>query len=218
MATHLLPALLPDDRPVALFLRHAERPEIPDKSMGTEITLTPKGLRDAHALGHALGARIVEVRTSAIRRCVQTAKAILEGAKIATEPISDPAIGVPSTFVDGGVEAEKTIRELGFERFLEHLIGGDARLPGLAHPAEGARRMREHALEALTDRRGLHLFVTHDAMIGALVARSWREGLDEGGWPAFLEGAALWREGGKAVLSYRGRCKEVPPPAPDPAC
>ncbi|HEY3446408.1 MAG TPA: histidine phosphatase family protein [Myxococcales bacterium] len=209
MLSRLLPALLPDDRPVALFLRHAERPAIPDNSMGMTLPLTEQGLRDAHELGTHLGARVVQARTSAIHRCVQTAAAILRGAGSALAPVEDPAIGVPSTFIHAGRQAEKTIRELGFDRFLAHLVSGDEELPGLAHPTEGARLMREHALSVLSAQAGLHLFVTHDAMIGALVARSWREGLDEGGWPGFLEGAALWRDGGRVMLSYRQRCRAI---------
>ncbi len=209
MSAHLLPALLPDDRPVALLLRHAERPAILDQSMGTLVPLTEQGLRDARALGAHLGARIVHARTSAIHRCVQTVTAILEGAGSALAPVEDPAIGVPSTFIRAGREAEQTIRGLGFARFMMHLVEGDEALPGLAHPAEGARLMREHALASLSASPGLHLFVTHDAMIGALVARSWREGLDDGSWPGFLEGAALWRDGGRTMLSYRRRCKAV---------
>ncbi|MGC4118228.1 MAG: histidine phosphatase family protein [Myxococcales bacterium] len=209
MHRHFLPAQLPDDRPVALFLRHAERPAISDQSMGMHVPLTENGLADARALGTHLGARIVEARTSAIHRCVQTAAAILEGAGSAVVVVEDPAIGVPSTFITSGRESEKTIRELGFERFMQHLIDGDAVLPGLVHPGEGARLMREHAISALTAKAGLHLFVSHDAMIGALVARSWKEGLDDGGWPNFLEGAALWKDGAHTVLSYRQRCRAI---------
>jgi len=205
----LLPRQLPDDRPVALFLRHAERPPIPDGSMGTALALTERGLKDARALGERLAGRIVHARTSAIHRCVQTTRAIIEGARSALAPLEDPAIGVPSTFIQAGEAAERTLRELGFGRFMRYLIEGEETLPGLAHPAEGARLMREHALNTLTAQPGLHLYVTHDAMIGALVARSWREALDEGGWPGFLEGAALWREDGRVVLSYRERCRAI---------
>jgi len=151
----------------------------------------------------------VHARTSSIRRCLQTATAILEGAGCALTPLEDPAIGMPSTFIRAGKDAQRTIGELGFGRFMEHLITGQTELPGLLHPAEGARLLREHALAVLSPQPGLHLLVTHDAMIAALVARSWREPLDPGGWPAFLEGAALWREGRQTVLSYRQRCRVV---------
>ena len=209
MTARLLPRTLPDDRPVALLLRHSERPPIPEGSMGMSLELTERGVRAAREFGQALKGRVVFARTSAVRRCVQTASALLEGSGTPLAPVEDPALGVPSTFIKAGPETEKTLRALGFERFMEHLVSGDAELPGLVHPAEGARLLREHALSSLTPAAGLHLFVTHDAMIAALVARSWREPLDGGGWPAFLEGAALWREGAAVMLSYRDRCRAV---------
>lgn len=204
-----LPRTLPDDRPVALLIRHAERPPIPKGTMGLEIELTPGGLTAAKEHGARLGARIVRAHTSAVRRCVQTAHALLEGAQVALAPVPDPALGLPSTFVIEGPDAERTIRSLGFEKFMLHLLIGDEELPGLPHPAEGARRLRDHALSLLTEAPGLHLLVTHDAMIGALVARCWKDPLDATWWPEYLEAAALWRDGERILLSYRDRCHAI---------
>ena len=44
MSLSILPSQLPDDRPVALLMRHAERPPIPEGSMGMDLLITEAGL------------------------------------------------------------------------------------------------------------------------------------------------------------------------------
>ena len=64
-----LPRALPDDRPVALRLRHTERPPVPNGNMGPE--LTPADVIAAKELGPRLGCWIIRAHTSAVcRRCV----------------------------------------------------------------------------------------------------------------------------------------------------
>ena len=204
-----LPAGLPDDRPVALLVRHAERPAIPEGSMGMDLAITERGAAAARSLGARLGSRVLRVHTSAIRRCVQTAQAIIAGAGVALEPVEDGALGVPSTFALASPEALATIQELGFDGLMEHLVRGDKPLPGLPHPAEGARLLREHALSLLDGPPGLHVLVTHDAMIAALVARSTAAFFAHDDWPRFLESTALWRDGHSPVLAYRERVERL---------
>jgi len=206
--TPLLPRHLLDDRPVALLIRHAERPPIPIGSDGMSLSLTERGVRDARDLGRALGSRIVQVHTSAVLRCVETASFILEGAGLSLVPIEDPIIGVPGAFIRPTPDARRTMRELGVEGLIRHMVVGEGALPGLIDPKEGARVLREHVLDSLTRRVGLHLFVTHDAMIAALVARSWPGCIGEP-LPDFLEAAALWRDGDRVVLSYRQHWSDV---------
>jgi broad specificity phosphatase PhoE len=204
-----LPAGVPDDRAVALLIRHAERPAIPEGSMGMDLALTEGGQAAARELGSRLGASIHRVHCSAIHRCVQTARAIIAGAGLSLQPVVDATLGVPSTFALASPEAERTVRELGFERLMEHLIRGESALPGLPHPAEGARMLREHALSFLDGAPGFHLLVTHDAMIAAMVARSTTDPFGPEAWPGFLESAALWRENGRPMLAYRERVSEL---------
>jgi hypothetical protein len=203
-----LPAPLPEDRPIALLVRHAERPPIPEGSMGTDLCITEEGALAARQLGSRLGARIRSVRTSAVHRCVQTSRVILAGAQVSLEPIEDPLLGVPSAFLTATPEAEETVRRLGFDRFFEHLLTGEQMLPGMPHPAEGARVLREHAVE-VADSPGLHLLVTHDAMIATLVARSWRAPFGLDSFPGFLESAAIWKDGARVLVAYRGECRPV---------
>lgn len=200
-----LPRALPQDRPVALLLRHAERPPIPEGSMGMELELTPAGVAAATALGKAIGPRVRRVHTSHVRRCVQTAQALCQGGGLAHPVVQDPKLGVPSTFALQDPVAGATIRGLGFEGFMDHLLYGDQVLPGLPHPEEGARLMREHLVADLSGPPGLHVFVTHDVMIAASVVRAWKVRFSAEDWPVFLESAAVWREGDRTVFAYRER-------------
>jgi hypothetical protein len=75
-------ALLPGDRPVALVLRHAERPPIVHGHVGAELALTVDGRAASRRLGVELGNRLRSSRTSPMRRCRETAQLICEGAGI----------------------------------------------------------------------------------------------------------------------------------------
>jgi broad specificity phosphatase PhoE len=174
--------------------------------MGMDLAITEAGAAAARALGARLGSRIARVHTSAVHRCAQTSRQIVAGAGVDLTPVEDPLLGVPSTFLYSTPEAEQTLRRLGFDGFCEHLMKGDSALPGMPHPAEGAARLREHAL-GLADRAGLHLMVTHDAMIATVVARSFGRPLTLEEWPVFLEAAAVWRDGDRVMVAFRDECR-----------
>jgi len=134
---------------------------------------------------------------------------VIQGGGLAHPVVQDPALGVPSTFALADPVAGKTIKKMGFEGFMEHLLYGDEVLPGLPHPEEGAAMMRAHLLADLSGPPGLHLFVSHDAMIAASVVRAWKVRFAAADWPVFLESAAFWRDGERIVVAYRDRCEPV---------
>lgn len=131
-----LPTATPNDRPVALLLRHAERPPIPLHEHGADLSLTEHGR--------------------------------LTGGPKATRPSSSTS-PTPS--------------------------------PGLA-PHEAAYRLAQHIARALVGSpAGVHVFVTHDAILYPTVARL----LPDAGprWPDFLESAALYGPATGPTFAYR---------------
>jgi broad specificity phosphatase PhoE len=211
----LLPAAnlsvpVPLDRPVALLLRHAERPALPEKAPGDEVPITEAGRQRSRTLGAELAAHLRGLSTSPIRRCVETAEALLHGAGASLEIRRDRMLGDPGAFVVDARLAWETWLQVGTEAVFQALLHGEHVLPGFAVPARAARQLAHHVVQALVGREpGLHLFVSHDVVIGPLVARLLRLVPGDAAMPAFLGGAALWAEGERLVLAYRGMVAEV---------
>jgi broad specificity phosphatase PhoE len=195
--------MVPEVRSVAILLRHAERPEIPEGSPGMEIGLTEAGTAAARRIGAALGERIRTITTSPVARCRTTAMLMCEGADRQLEISDQPLLGAPGAFVADGDVAWENWRRMGNEGVIAHLMGSSEALPGMHPPELAARRLLGLLAAALDREAGLHLFVTHDAVLAPLVARTLGHPLEREQWPGFLDAMMLWREDGELVARYR---------------
>lgn len=205
-----LPAMLPNDRSVALLLRHAERPPIAPGELGAELPLTPRGVTLAGALGHSLGAALCGIHTSPVRRCRETAEALQQGAGAsALQILDDRMLGDPGAFVTDPARAWQHWRERGNERVVELLAWGSDQLPGLAAPFSAAQDLATHVL-ANTE-SGVHVFVTHDAILLPTVARLLPGVADRTWWPDFLECAAFWFDEDAPCVAYRALVAPLSP-------
>lgn len=203
-----LPVATPDDRPVALLLRHAERPSIAPGEHGTDLSLTASGRTCAELLGVTLGGRILSISTSPVRRCRETAEALRLGANIEVDIVDDHLLGDPGVFVLDPELAWTHWKTMGHEAVVEHIAYEDPPLPGLAPAHLATLRLAQHMNLALRGSpAGLHIFVTHDAILFPLATRLLRSP-HRHGWPAFLEAAALWEGTNTPILSYR-RCSHA---------
>lgn len=207
-----LPAGTPTDRPVALLLRHAERPAITPGEHGTDLALTAHGRRTAELLGATLGPRILSLSTSPVRRCRQTAEAIRSGANLNLDITPDHLLGDPGVFVSDPDLAWTHWQTLGHEAVVKHLAHADQPLPGLASPDKAAHQLAQHMARSLAGSPpGLHVFVTHDAILYPTIARLLPA--PDPQWPKFLESAALDRPITGLAFAYR-RDRRSPVHAP----
>jgi broad specificity phosphatase PhoE len=124
-----LPQFIPLDRPVALLLRHAERPPIPPGQTGNSLGLTEYGERTAELFGHALGSRINGIRTSPVQRCIETAEALRMGAAASIQKVSDTMLGDPGAYVHDPVAAWQNWEKWGHEGVIERLVAGQLVVP-----------------------------------------------------------------------------------------
>lgn len=203
--TEQLIAALPPDRPAALLLRHAPRPDWPDRLPDPDTPLTAEGEHQARALGRKLAGRDVVVRTSPTRRCRMTA-AIMAQQADAPAPVDDLMLGGPGVFVVDEALASRTWEQAGHARVLQHLCRGVGEWPGLADPARACVALLRHLIGAC-DRYAasgpLLVFVTHDAVLGPALQRWFVDRVDQQvNWPAYLDAAALWRDNGEICLRY----------------
>lgn len=168
-----------------------------------EIGLTEAGTAAARRLGAALGERIQSITTSPVARCRATALMMGEGADRRIEVSDHPLLGAPGAFVADGDVAWENWQRMGNEGVIAHLMASSEPLPGMHPPELAARRLLALLSTALDHEAGLHLFVTHDAVLAPLVARTLGHPLERAQWPGFLEAMMLWREDGELVAQYR---------------
>jgi broad specificity phosphatase PhoE len=194
---------IPSGVPLALLLRHAERPPLPTHEPGNEVALTVAGQEASRRLGQGLGKLLLGLNTSPVLRCQETALALREGAGAQCDVVQDSLLGDPGVFVVDPRQAWSSWMEWGPNNIARALMTGGAVPPGFADPGQATRRLAAHLCEHLPGTPGVHVFVTHDTLLGPFIAQAFGRVLDAQTWPGFLHGALLWRDGERQVLAYR---------------
>lgn len=199
---------LPETASVAMLMRHAERPPILDGQIGNDLPITPDGIAASRALGALFGSRIASVRTSPIRRCVETGAEIIAGTNAAIPAAIDTMLGGHSAYVREPEEAWTNWMKNSNEHIVQQMIY-DAQLPGIYTPSDVAPRLARYMLDA-SRTPGVHLFITHDVVLLPTVAHLWKEQFDAlTWWPAFLDAAVLTPQQSDIALSYKGITRQI---------
>ena len=191
---------------IYLLLRHAERNHITpgDKDFGAHVGLTDRGRRQAVALGKMIPAFGDAVYfSSPVGRCMETAKCISEGRKLAgfgnfaipgvasgaaADSVNVTPLNELGDFFVRDVPAyEQTLREGFYEGICEWLDSGkhDAFWP--LH--ERAEQMREMMFEKAQSR--FNVFVTHDAWVVPCLSHFCGLKFEPKCWMNFLTGLAF---------------------------
>lgn len=196
----------PDDRPVALLLRHSVRNAIPEGSVGNDIPITEDGVRIARDLGENIGTRLQSIRSSPLIRCTQTADAIRDTAGVDCEIVDDTMLGDPGAFVDDGELAWQSYQEFGHREVVRNLVAADRSMPGWHHGPSSAVRLARHMLDHSGSEDGLHLFVSHDMYLLVLGALALDGTLEDEHYPLFLDGLFVWQDDhGGLRIRYKER-------------
>ena len=206
-------ASLPRDRAVTVLLRHAERDE---PSHGREVPadapLTSLGRDRAEQLGFLMADELRSLRCSPVLRCRQTADAIFSGARPreVLSRIDDRYLGDPGVFIIDEEGAGRNWQRLGVAGVNRHFMQGEGNLPGMAPPEMAAPKLIRHMFECAGSEVGLHVFVTHDYLVGATARYCLGEKLSDETWPGFLECVVLWQENDGVCFRYQGRQGHLP--------
>ncbi|HLK99055.1 MAG TPA: histidine phosphatase family protein [Myxococcaceae bacterium] len=194
---------VPSGVPLALLLRHAERPPLPPHEPGTEVALTAAGREACQRLGQALGHQLLGLNTSPVPRCLETAEILRAGAGASCPVVQDRMLGDPGVFVVDPKQAWTSWLGWGADAIARALMTGHEVPPGFAEPGQATRALAAHLSRHLPAAPGVHVFVTHDTLLGPFVAQGLGRVLNAELWPGFLHGALLWRDGAQLVLAYR---------------
>lgn len=212
---------LPQDTPVALLLRHAQREALPEHDTGHMTPITPTGARLAQALGAHLGPRLQALHSSPVLRCRQTAEQIRSGAGQPAIPIScHRFLGDPGIYVENPEHAWQHWQTLGNQGVMTHLANASHALPGMAHPETASLALLDYLLASASHGHGLHLFISHDVLLSACTARLLGVPYPASPWPDYLEGMFCWTNTEGRQLRYRHYQVVIPavPLMPPPDC
>ena len=200
-----------DRRGLVVFVRHGERETGPSHAVPRhDAPLTESGRRAAESMGQLLEGRLGAVRSSPVPRCVDTALAVIAGAKHASAPIHDRLLGDPGAFVVDGECAMAELVSRGFHPAARQLGNGE-QLPGFADPDRATQQLLAlaHSLLAAEPSR-VHVLVTHDLILSTMVARVRGVALEGREWPGYLHGLAVWRDKLQLVSRYAAVEHAVP--------
>lgn len=179
--------------PCTAFVRHAERPPIPEGTWGDELAIRPEGIRASQLLGRALGTRLGTLASSPVLRCVQTAREVGIGAgKELLDVREDQRLGAPGAHI-------KRVEDLGslfLDRTAPEIVAAvlsGAHVPGLRDPRDVVTLLVGLARELPRRPGTVDLCVSHDVVVatllGGLGQLPSRRVLDE--WPGFLDGVVI---------------------------
>jgi broad specificity phosphatase PhoE len=203
-------ASLPDDVPVVLFARHAERYAIENAASPDDVQLTPAGEQAARGFGGRLPLlRSLRVFHSPIPRCRVTAERIAEGFAVAGGQVAFEGVleGLCRSYLLdlAGIRALVRQYQVGGRDIIRDWF--DGRLdPSMIDPcnvaAEKLRRLAE-TTSAGAGADSLTLLVTHDWEILTLRETFLGARHEEVGWVDFLDGLAIARDGAEMQFSWR---------------
>jgi broad specificity phosphatase PhoE len=176
---------------VAVLIRHADRVALLNDDVGYGLPITEVGLQRAIGLGKKLGSRLASLHSSPLVRCIQTAEAIKVGALVDVPVVLDTMLGDPGVYVLDGQVAWPSWQEMGSKEVVEHMVTCDIPLPGMAEPNAAANSLIRHMESLASAVPGVHLFVTHDAIIATTAAKILNTS-SKNLWPFFLEGVSFW--------------------------
>lgn len=207
--------LLPASMPVHLFTRHSVRELATDGFADYRLPLTPAGVAMARSWGADLGRPISCFSSSPVGRCVDTAKAMMEGgieAGLLETPLEierSMVLVEPGCYVEDVARVGPHFLKMGALNFINrHLNEG---MDGLLSPHDGRKKLLNFMREREPQPGALAVHVSHDTILIAFVASLL--GLDqvnEKDWPWMMEGCWLWFDDRELHWIWRGEWQRRP--------
>ncbi|TLD81036.1 histidine phosphatase family protein [Helicobacter sp. MIT 05-5293] len=216
--------ILPHDRRIKLLIRHSIRPGVDgipivyeDKEIfihaGFHWGITREGEALARAFGKALEYEIINIESSPLKRCVQTANMILEGRGVQREVRQNEilkAMWVKDRYKWGRIykEYEAQHKSKGIVLLLQKMLDGQAVEGAYDIDTSIARLLNAMGLgekSTSSSKRQMDIYVTHDGLIMLLIAYALKCRLVDLEWICMLEGVFLWEEWGRIYLAYNGQ-------------
>ena len=196
---------VPQDRAIGLLMRHADREALlKDFAQSYVQPLTELGRQRSQNFGKVLGNRLVRCHSSPLTRCLQTVQSIQAGAGLEVDVVENCLLGDPGVFVLDAEMAGQTWSTVPVAQINQHLSKkGVEPLPGMASGFEASMFAIQHLLSQMEEVAGIHVFCSHDSIVGPICSHLMGEVLSVAEWPSFLEGVFFWRDGSEVWFGFR---------------
>jgi len=149
---------------IALLVRHADRSAIPSGEHGIDAELLPLGKARAAVLRDTLARQGPRwAMASPLLRCMETARCM----GLVAEP--HHLLGAPGPFVIDGEAGGRAFLSEGTEAIVRKQLAGHP-WPFMRSNEDGAALVVASIHRALSERRGLGICVSHDAIVMPIVA------------------------------------------------
>lgn len=187
-----------------LLLRHAERPEIPENTVGNEVVLTEKGKADTQRFAQRLTGPVISIQSSPVERCKQTAEIIAEVVGFQPDAIAtNQDLGDPGFMIKEGSEAWVHWQEKGHQKVSEYLLSGSEQWTGFEDldcaVSVFDNRIRQ---QLFLPGEGVHIWITHDTILATYASRILPSRLSINQWPQYLGFISVELKDGNFVYDY----------------
>lgn len=208
---HFFPHI-PEATRVALLLRHSNRDPLAVAGPAPSVGLTALGRLRARRLGQAVGSCIGRLFSSPSVRCIETARAIAEGAGMQTRTRIRAILGEPGAFVLN-IPLSRCWYLLPATQMV-NLQLAEVPMKGVRPIREGVRQLLQFVLDEHhcvgETKFSMNIFVTHDSVLAPFIFYLLeKRKVTAGLWPEMLEGVGLWLEGESVVLAWRGGVYDI---------
>jgi len=176
-------------------------------TFGNDLSITGDGRAAAEEVGLLLSGRLRHMVTSPVRRCVQTAEAILRGAAASTPATASTVLGEPGAWISDGDAVGDIFLQLGPHEIVAQQLVGD--VAGITPLETGVARLVELLHAEPGDPGQIDVFVSHDAVVAPLLGALLDTRELSAIWPGYLEGAFFSRSADGLDIIWRGSTQSV---------
>lgn len=201
-------SILPVGASIAGLIRHAERETIVVGEFGNEVALTKRGEITSQLLVGVLKDRLVEIYSSPVKRCAQTAK-ILEMANELMKVNFSNLLGDPGIFVQNCAKAHTYFLQNQPLHIAQHLLSEEANPDGFCISTKETVNQLVAFLLSKATKKGISLFITHDSILSVVVGVFFGEIALEKLWPDYLEAIFFWQDQDNLHVIYREHYKKL---------
>lgn len=187
-----------------LIVRHAARPNILPNTVGNDVMLTDEGIEQSKLFASLINDRILSIRTSPIRRCIQTAELIAQTANFKLDYIEQSSLlGEPGFIIEDADLAWQHWLSKGHEVVNLYLLSGTESWDGFYDLNDSVENIFSDIKTLLSNSaNGVHLWVTHDTILATLASRIGDSRLTLRDWPDFLGYLEIKLNNGQIYVSY----------------
>ena len=116
----------------------------------------------------------------------------------------DTLLGDPGPFVIDAGLAGSRILEIGIPAVVAQQLSSAEPPDGMRPTSEGVQLVLDSVADALCVRRGISVFVTHDAVLAVLVGTLYGRPVDGFRWPDYLDALVLWADSDRMQFLWHG--------------